>query len=109
MQHDDPNDNLSALIDALNERFGMNLPEADRIWFEQQGAHLRGADDVRVVALNNDFEQFKVFLEPRLQDGIIDRQEQNGVLFEAFFDKPDFREAMQEWVTERLYRNIREA
>ena len=108
-QHDEPTDSLSSLIEALNERFGMNLTDVDRIWFEQQEAHLRGDDDVRVVALNNDFEQFKVFLEPRLQDGVIDRQEQNGVLFEAYFDKPDFREAMQAWVTERLYRNIREA
>ncbi len=46
------------------------------------------------------------FLEPRLQDGISDRQEQNGVLFKAYFDKPDLRDAMQAWVTERLYRNI---
>jgi len=102
-QHEEPTDSLSALINALNERFGMNLTDADRIWFEQQEAHLREDDDVRVVALNNDFEQFKVFLEPRLQDGIIDRQEQNGVLFEAFFDKPEFRDAMQAWVSERLY------
>ena len=99
-QHEEPTDSLSALIAVLNERFG--------IWFEQQEAHLRGDEDVRVVALTNDFEQFKVYLEPRLEDGMIDRQEQNGVLFQAFFDKPEFRNAMQEWVTERLYRSIRE-
>jgi type I restriction enzyme R subunit len=108
-QHEQPTDSLSALINALNERFGMNLTEADRIWFDQQEAHLRADEDVRVVALNNDLEQFKVFLEPKLQDGIIDRQQQNGALFEAFFDKPDFKEAMQAWISERLYRNIREA
>ncbi len=34
------------LINALNERFGMNLTDADRIWFEQQEAHLREDDDV---------------------------------------------------------------
>ena len=39
-EHEQPTDSLSALIDALNERFGMNLTEADRIWFEQQEAHL---------------------------------------------------------------------
>jgi type I restriction enzyme R subunit len=108
-QHEQATDSLSALIAALNDRFGMNLTDADRIWFEQQEAHLRDDDDVRVVALNNDFEQFKVFLQPRLQDGILDRHEQNDALFQAFFDKPDFRDAMQDWVTERLYRNIREA
>lgn len=39
----------------------------------------------------------------------IDRQEQNGLLFQAFFDKAHSATAMQAWVTERLYRNIRGA
>ncbi|MFP5346625.1 MAG: UvrB domain 3-containing protein, partial [Actinomycetes bacterium] len=108
-QHEQPTDSLSALIEALNERFGMELGEADRIWFEQQEAHMRDNDEVRVVALNNDFEQFRVYLEPRLEDSLIDRQEQNEALFQAFFDKPEFREAMQAWVTDRLYRSIRGA
>jgi type I restriction enzyme, R subunit len=108
-QHDQPTDTLSALIAGLNERFGLNLGEGDRIWFEQQEAHLREDDDVQQVALHNDFEQFKVYLEPLLEGGVIDREQQNGVLFEAFFDKPEFRSAMQDWVTERLYRNIRGA
>lgn len=80
-----------------------------RAWFEQQAAHLRADDGVRVVAFTNDVKKFKVFLEPRLQDGIRDRHEQKDVLFNAFFDRPDFREVMQAWMTERLYRNIREA
>ncbi len=108
-QHEQPTDTLSALIAGLNERFGLNLGEGDRIWFEQQEAHLRDDDDVQQVAMNNDFEQFKVYLEPRLESGVIDREQQNGVLFGAFFEKPEFRAAMQDWVTERLYRNIRGA
>jgi type I restriction enzyme R subunit len=108
-QHEQPTEPLSALIGALNERFGMNLTDADRIWFEQQEAHLRDDDEVRVVALHNDLEQFRVFLEPLLEGRIVDRQEANDVLFTAFFDKPEFRELMVRWLTRTLYDGIRKA
>lgn len=107
-QHELPTEALSVLIESLNERFGMNLTDADRIWFEQQEAHLREDDDVRVVALNNDCQDFKVFLEPLLEGKIVDRQESNGALFHAFFDKPEFRELMQAWLTKKLYDDIRD-
>lgn len=35
-QYSPTEERLSELIAALNERFGMNLTDADRIWFEQQ-------------------------------------------------------------------------
>ena len=68
----------------------MDLGEADRIWFEQQEAHLRDDDNVKTVALGNDFDQFKVYLEPLLENKIVDRHEANGALFSAYFDKPEF-------------------
>ncbi|MDP9434825.1 MAG: DEAD/DEAH box helicase family protein, partial [Actinomycetota bacterium] len=49
-QADEPRSLLSQLIDALNERFGAGLGEADLIWFEQQQIELRSDHDVRAVA-----------------------------------------------------------
>lgn len=106
-QNEEPTEALSALINALNERFGMDLGEGDRIWFEQQEAHLRDDHNVKTVALGNDFDQFKVFLEPLLEDKIVDRHEANGELFSAYFDKPEFREQMVAWLTRKLYDGIR--
>lgn len=45
-QVEEPKSPLSQLIDALNERFGMNLDDADRIWFEQQEEHLHADAEV---------------------------------------------------------------
>ena len=59
------------------------------------------------MALNNDYDQFKVFLEPKLEGKIVDRHESNDVLFQAFFDKPEFRQAMEAWLTRKLYDGIR--
>lgn len=103
-----PLDRLSVLIDALNERFGMDLGEADRIWFEQQQAALRADDEVRVVALNNDFRQFEVYLEPKVQEKVVERHEANEGLFQAYFDKPEFKGQMLKWLTNALYDSIRD-
>jgi hypothetical protein len=62
---------------------------------------------VRAVAVNNDFEQFKVFLEPKLEGLIIDRHEAKDALFQAFFDKPDFRRVMFEFLAGEAYPRIR--
>jgi hypothetical protein len=45
---------LSELIATLNEKFGVNLNDADKIWFEQQKQAVKDDETLRVVALNND-------------------------------------------------------
>ena len=108
-QYEEPLEPLSALIETLNERFGMDLDEADRVWFEQQKTHMQNDTNVRTVALHNDFEQFKVWLAPKIQGAIIDRQDANLELFQTYFNKPNFAELMTQWLTETLYGDIRAA
>ena len=93
-QHDPPVELLSQLIESLNERFGMNLDDADRVWFEQQKQAVKDSEEVRVVALHNDRDQFNIVLERYAENAIIDRHQANGVLFNAFFEKPGFREEL---------------
>jgi type I restriction enzyme R subunit len=98
---------LSSLIDTLNERFGMNLGDADRIWFEQQEEHLHGDPTLRAVASNNDLDQFKVWLGPVLEEKMVERQEANGELFGAFFGQDEFRGLMEGWLAFQLWNRIR--
>ena len=93
-QNDSPTERLSELIVTVNEKFGMACTDADIVWFEQQKQAVKDSDEVRVVALHNDRDQFHVVLERFAEDAIIDRHQANGVLFNAFFEKPGFREAL---------------
>jgi hypothetical protein len=85
----------------------MNLTDADRIWFEQQKEHFAQSPEARVVALGNDLKQFGVWLKPQVDEGVVERNESNATLFSAYFDKPEFREKMVEWLTEVLYTELR--
>jgi len=87
-------DRLSHLIAALNERFGMDLNDADRVWFEQQKQAVKDSEEARVVALNNDRDQYQIYLESIADDAVIDRHQANGMLFNAFFEKPGFRDVI---------------
>ena len=97
-EHEQPTEPLSVLIETLSERFGMNLTEADRVWLEQQKQAVKACVDIHVVALNNDRDQFQIVLERFAEDAIIDRHQANGMLFNAFFEKPGFRQALLEYL-----------
>jgi type I restriction enzyme R subunit len=92
--YESPMEKLSQLIADLNQRYGMNLGEADMVWFRQQKQAIKDDDRMRVVALNNDRENFTVELEKYAEDRIVDRHEANGQLFAAFFEKPGFRDML---------------
>ena len=104
---DVPVDRLSHLITALNDRFGLDLTDADRVWFEQQKQAVKESEEVRVVALNNDYDQFAIVLEKYAEDAIIDRHQANGMLFNAFFEQAGFREQLLAYLG-TAYGEIRE-
>ncbi|MDT0261813.1 type I restriction endonuclease subunit R [Jatrophihabitans lederbergiae] len=105
--YESPMEKLSQLIEHLNQRYGMNLDDADRVWFEQQKQAIKSDEQMRVVALNNDRDQYGVVLQKKAESMIVDRHEANGQLFNAFFEKPSFREALLKYLAES-YDEIRD-
>lgn len=84
-------DKLSALITLVNEKFGAELTDADKLTFEQARMDLMRHDDMRIVAENNDRAQYNIVLEDRADDIILERGQRNGQLFDAYFANPDIR------------------
>lgn len=103
---DDPMALLSELIDKINERFGLNLTDADRIWFDQQMEHMSANEDIRAVAEANDFDNFEIYLTPVIEGEIIERHEANEELFSAFFNKPEFQDLVTETIARALYKKF---
>ena len=87
-------DKLSAMISAMNEKYGADLGEADKVWVEQQWVVVKDDDDMRAVAQNNDKGQYRMVLEQKIKDLLVDRHEKNGLLFDLFFANPDFQASL---------------
>ena len=75
----------------MNERFGADLGDADRVWFQQQWTVVMGDDELRTVAQHNDRSQFELILEQKIKDLLVDRHEANDKLFDLFFSNPQFQ------------------
>jgi type I restriction enzyme R subunit len=103
---EDDKELLSRLIADLNERFGLNLTDADRIWFEQQQQHYANDPDLMEVARANDYDNFEMHFVPLVADGLIERHEANEDLFKAFFNQPDFQRMMTRALSMSLYNHF---
>jgi len=108
-QYEDPADRLSSIIGVLNDRFGLNLTDADQLFFEQVEAEVQRNPRAQAVALNNDLDQFMTVFDDLLEGVIIDRHGANDALLTAFLDKPEFREALTQMIGREFYRTIRES
>ncbi|MFX4273637.1 type I restriction endonuclease subunit R [Propionibacteriaceae bacterium Y1685] len=84
-------DKLSALVAVMNEKYGADLGEADKIWVDQQWTVVMGDEDMQAVATNNDRSQYQLALADKIKDLLLDRHEKNSTLFEQFFANPEFQ------------------
>ncbi|RYC10561.1 type I restriction endonuclease subunit R [Nocardioides zhouii] len=84
-------DKLSALIAVMNDKYGAELGEPDKIWIDQQKAELKADEDMKTVALNNDRSQYELVLANKVKELMVARHEKNGHLFDLFFAKPEFQ------------------
>lgn len=106
--HDDPVEKLSSIIGVLNDRFGLNLTDADQLFFEQIETEVANNTRAQTVALNNDIDQFMTVFDDLLEGVIIDRHTANDALLTAFLDKPEFRDALTRMIGNEFYKTIRD-
>ncbi|WP_374927951.1 type I restriction endonuclease subunit R [Kytococcus sedentarius] len=102
-------DRLSALIAVLNEKFGADLDDADRLWFEQQTMVVGQDSEMQEVRDNNDRAAYKLVVDHKLEDMMLERDQRNGQLFTKFFENLDFRQMMVEHIVSATYDDWRQA
>ena len=97
-QNEPETDKLSALIAVMNEKFGAELTDADKLTFEQTRRDVIQRDDMRMVAENNDRDQYRLALEEMADEIIVDRTNRNGRLVAAYFSRPEVRTSFVDYL-----------
>ena len=100
---------LSDLIDRLNERFGTDFTDADRLFFEQIRASAENDERVAEAARANNFGDFASYLDRMLDDLFIARMEGNEEIFSKVMTDAEFRSAAHEHLAREIFRRVREA
>jgi type I restriction enzyme R subunit len=101
-------EHLSAIVDTLNERFGLNLNERDQLLFDQFEQTWLADEDVVARARNNTLDNFRLVFDREFEKTLIGRMQGNEAIVSRVLDDEEFREALIELYATRVYRRARD-
>lgn len=97
---------LSEIIDVLNQRFGTEFNEADKLFFDQIEEELMQDTTLGAQAKANQLDTFKYAFEDLFTGKLVERMDQNQEIFEKILEDKDFGEMVKEWMMRRIYRKF---
>ena len=100
---------LSRIIEALNERFGLNLGPEHRVTLEQIRAALDGDAGLDASARVNTRENVRLTFDPKVEDKIQEIVETNFGLYKRITDDPDFGRAIKNYLFDDYIQRHRRA
>jgi hypothetical protein len=108
-QHIPDKEQLSTIIEALNELFGTSLDEKDQLLFDQFEETWASDPEVVAQARNNEFANFRLVFDRMFLGTIINRMDSNEEIYKQVLDDEIFREALMDLYAARLYQRLRNA
>ncbi len=97
---------LSIIIEKLNDQFGTEFEEADRLFFEQIETELLEDETLKTQAQANKIDTFKFAFEEVFVDKLIERMEQNQEIFERILEDQSFGSLVKKLIMENVYSRL---
>jgi len=107
LEHDPESEHLSRIVDVVNERFGLELGEADQLLFDQFEESWAADESLVARARNNDFANFRLVFDRTFIDTVVRRMDDNEGIFKRILDEPVFQQTILDHYAERLYERLR--
>ncbi|MCF8258030.1 MAG: DEAD/DEAH box helicase family protein [Flavobacteriales bacterium] len=99
---------LSEIVSILNDRFGTEFEEADKLFFDQIEAELEKDETLRLQARVNKQDTFKYAFDDLFITKLIERMDQNQGIFEKILEDKAFGDLVKELMMKRVYRKLNE-
>lgn len=97
---------LSEIIEVLNDRFGTNFTEEDRLFFEQIKEKAANTPEVVRLRQANPFDKFQLGLRQMLEDLMIQRMSENDAIVSRYMDDKAFEDAAFAVLSKVIYDTI---
>jgi type I restriction enzyme R subunit len=107
-QHEPDEAPLSEIIKLINERFGLNLDDSDRLLLEQYRAEMVADEELAAQARANDLEQFRIVFDRKFLNHIVARMGENEAIFKRILDDEEFRALLFDAYLRDVYDTLRE-
>ena len=82
---------LSAVITLINDKFGTDFDDNDRLFMDQVVHDLANDETLSEQARTNTLENFRHVFDPRAIGAVLDRSERNGEITEQFMANDEVR------------------
>lgn len=102
----DENKPLSEIIQALNDRFGTDFSEADRLFFEQIKEKAIKDDKVIQTAKANTLEKFELGIQELIKDLMVQRMADNDGIVTRYMDDIDFQKTVFPILAKDIYKSV---
>ncbi len=100
-------DSLTEIIAAINERFGTDLDERDRLEVEKVEITLQGDDELRTFANANTLESYALEFSPKFTSAILDTESHTQRLYNLLLTNPDLTKVIESELMRTTYRAMR--
>jgi len=97
---------LSEIIRLLNDRFGTDFTEADRLFLQQVKSEAVASEGIRNTALANTFEKFSLGIRPELKKLMVDRMAGNDAIVTRCLNDRDFQEIVFSGLLQEIFKAI---
>lgn len=97
---------LSEIIEVLNERFGTNFTEEDRLFFEQIKEKAVNDQTIIRTATANPFDKFELGIKKMIESLMIQRMADNDEIVTKYMNDKEFQEAVFPILAKEIYEKI---
>ena len=97
---------LSEIIRTLNDRFGTDFTEEDRLFFEQIKEKARTNERVIQTARANTLDKFELGIKKIIESLMMQRMAENDVIVTRYMDDADFRGAIYPLLAREIYEGV---
>jgi type I restriction enzyme, R subunit len=102
-------EHLSSIIEVLNERFGTDLTDVDKLLLDQFEESWVADGELADQAQNNSIDNFRLVFDKKFLQTIITRVDANDEIFKRILDDEDFRTTLGEFYLRKVYERLQAA
>ena len=100
-------EHLSSIIEVLNERFGTDLTDVDKLLFDQFEETWVADQELSDQAQNNSIENFRLVFDRKFLQTIVTRMDANSDIFKRILDDDEFRDLLGDYYLKKVYGQLR--
>jgi type I restriction enzyme R subunit len=101
-------EHLSSIVEVLNERFGTDLTDVDKLLLDQFEESWVADGELSDQARNNTIDNFRLVFDRKFLQTIITRVDANDEIYKKILDDEEFRSTLGEFYLRKVYERLRE-